>query len=387
MLRLTSLSFAHPAVLSDHRAPLSLPGAVLRQAHGRLHRSGHQAFLLSTCLRVEIAWATAAESASDVVACLYGDGSALGLGTIRSDRAAFEHLCRVAAGLDSPLIGEPEVLGQFRHAVSVFQETAPAPASLARVLEAAIGIGRSARRLLGDAPRGSLAALAASAATLSERVAILGGGAMARAAAERLDGAEITIFARRPGLVAGRRTLGWEGAAEALATYPVVISTVPGKVPLFADDVIARALRSRGEPLLLIDLGMPPGFPRPQTHGSVRYLGVDEVASSVPARPSVEAEAVVARAVAETWRRLSAPDRVGEVISAMVKQAETAVSEEVSRFTHRLAGAEDPEQILKQLAHTVARRVLHPPISYIGSTERGAQAVDLLAEAFGIDDD
>jgi glutamyl-tRNA reductase len=71
----------------------------------------------------------------------------------------------------------------------------------------------------------------------------------------------------------------------------------------------------------------------------------------------------------------------------MVKQAETAVSEEVSRFTHRLAGAEDPEQILRQLAHTVARRVLHPPISFIGSTERGAQVVDLLAEAFGVDDD
>jgi len=387
VMRLTGLSFAHPAVLSDRRARLSLPGTLLHHAHRRLHSEGHQVFLMSTCLRMEIVWAGGAESATDVMACLYGDGSLLDLGAVRSDEAVLVHLCRVAAGLDSPLIGEPEVLGQFRQAVSVRQDVSGSLGDLGRVLAVAIGIGRTARRLLGDEPRGSLAALAARAAAPSGRVAILGAGAMARAAAERLDGVEVAIFARRPANVAGRGTLPWEAAAQALATYPVVISTVPGKFPLFADYVIARSLGSRAEPLLLIDLGMPPGFRRQEINGSVRYLGVDEVASSVDSRPSIEAEESVARGAAAAWRRLSAPDRVGEVVAAMVKQAETAVSEEVSRFSPRLAGAEDPERILRQLARTVARRVLHPPISFIGSTDRGAEAVDVLAEAFGVDDD
>lgn len=117
MLRLTSVSFAHPAVLSDRRAELSMPGTVLHQAHRRLGATGHQAFLLSTCLRVEIAWAAGPETTSDLLACLYGDESLSDLGAVRTDKAAFIHLCRVAAGLDSPLIGEPEVLGQFRHAI------------------------------------------------------------------------------------------------------------------------------------------------------------------------------------------------------------------------------------------------------------------------------
>ena len=91
------------------------------------------------------------------------------------------------------------------------------------------------------------------------------------------------------------------------------------------------------------------------------------------------------RGAAAAWRRLSAPDRVGAVIAALVEQAETAVSEEVQRFAPRLSGADDPEQVLRQLAHTVARRVLHPPISFIGSTERGVEGVEVLAEAFGID--
>ncbi|MEX1126320.1 MAG: hypothetical protein WEE53_11720 [Acidimicrobiia bacterium] len=382
---MTSLSFAHPAVLSDLRAKLSLPGPVLHHAHGRLRSKGHQVFLLSTCLRVEIVWTAGPESTSDIVACLYGNGSLSDLGAVRSDEAAFVHLCRVAAGLDSPLIGEPEVLAQFRQAVSVCQEVSGSLGGLGRVLEAAIGIGRNTRRLLGDAPRGSLAALAASAAAPFGRVAILGAGAMARAAVERLDGVEVTIFARRAGNVAGHETLAWEAAAGALATYPVVISTVPGKVRMFTDDVIARAFAFRREPLLLIDLGMPPGFTRPEAGGSVHYLGVDEVALSVNTRPSVEAEESVLRGAAAAWRRLSAPDRVGAVIAAMMEQAETAVSEEVQRFANRLSGADDPERVLRQLAHTVARRVLHPPISFIGSTERGVEVVEVLAEAFGID--
>ncbi|HEX5671624.1 MAG TPA: hypothetical protein VFY46_02780 [Acidimicrobiia bacterium] len=353
VLSLTSLSFAYPTVGSDHRAQLSLPGTALHHAYHRLAASGYDAFLLSTCLRVEIAWAADPETESDVLACLYGDGSVSDLGVVRTDETAFVHLCRVAAGLDSPLVGEPEVLGQFRHALSVYHEATSGSGSLRRSLETAIGIGRTARRQLGDAPRGSLAALAASAAAPYGRVAILGAGGMARAAAERLDGIEVTIFARRPGHVAGRDTLAWEAASEALANHPVVISTVPGKVPLFTENTVARAFAVRDDPLLLIDLGMPPGFVRSDAGDSVRYIGVDELASSINGRPSAEA----------------------------------AVAEEVQRFANRLPTAADPERVLKQLAHTVARRVLHPPISFLGSTNRGVEAVEVLADAFGIDDE
>ena len=89
---------------------------------------------------------------------------------------------------------------------------------------------------------------------------------------------------------------------------------------------------------------------------------------------------------AAAWRRFTTPDRVGMVIGTMVQQAEKAVAEEVARFATRLSQAEDPERVLRQLAHTVARRVLHPPISFISSTERGSEAIEVLAEAFGVDD-
>jgi len=207
---------------------------------------------------------------------------------------------------------------------------------------------------------------------------------MARAAAERLEGVEVSVFARRRTQVAGHDTRPWGDAVEALGTYPVVISTVPG--PLFSQGDLSATLSRRTEPLLLIDLGMPPGFDRPETGGAVRYMGVDEVASSVDARPSDEVEEHVGIGAAAAWRRLASSDRVGTVIAAMVGQAETAVSEEVERFVRRLQTAADPEPVLRQLAHTVARRVLHPPIAYVGSAERGTEAVEMLAEAFGVDD-
>jgi glutamyl-tRNA reductase len=72
------------------------------------------------------------------------------------------------------------------------------------------------------------------------------------------------------------------------------------------------------------------------------------------------------------------------VIAAMMEQADTAVVEEVQRFATRLAVSDDPERVLRQLAHSVARRVLHGPISYVSSSDRGIDVAETLAEAFGV---
>lgn len=384
MPSLSGLSFAHPEVAAGRRARLCLDEGSLRDAHTRLRSSGHDVFLLPTCLRVEIVWSGGPEQASEVLTSIYGDESMSNIGVSRTDWDVFLHLCRIAAGLDSPTVGETEVLSQFRQAVSVYQDSAH---GLGRVLEAAIGIGREARRHLGEATNGSLGAVAARAAAAHERVAILGAGAMARSAARLLSGRELRIFARRPGRVAGHETRPWEESVEALATDSVVICTVPGLGPLLTDESVEAALRRRTGRLELIDLGMPPGFESLRDHPAIGYLGIDEVASSVEGRAVPAVEELVLAEAATSWHRLTASDRVGSVIAAMLGQAERAVDQEVHRFAGRLSGADDPEQILRQLAHTVARRVLHPPISYVGSTVRGSEAVEVLAEAFGVSDE
>ena len=386
MSRLTGLSYAHPAVAANRRAPLSFPGGMYHRAQRRLAASGHQVFLLSTCLRVEIVWAGGPEMAPDLLTSLYGDHSMSDMAVIRTDREVFLHLCRIAAGLESPMVGETEVLSQFRQAVAGFTRASDGRGDLARILDSAVGVGRMTRRFLDPVPQGSLASMAAKVVASAERVAILGGGAMARAAAQHLSGVEVSVFARRPGVIAGKSACPWERVPEALATFPAVISTVPGGQPLFAEPVILQAFARRSQPLLLVDLGMPPGFRPPGETDPVRYLGVDDVATSVGGRLPAKAEHALTSEADVAWRRLTAPDRVGSIINAMVDQAEKAVDEEVRRFATRLPGAEDPESVLRQLAHTVARRILHPPISFVGSKAGGPEAMDVVAEAFGVED-
>ena len=384
MPSLSGLSFAHPEVAASRRARLCLSEESLRETHMRLRSIGHDVFLLPTCLRVEIVWLGDPEGASELLTSIYGDESMSNIGVSRTDWDVFLHLCRIAAGLDSPTVGETEVLSQFRQAVSLYQDSAH---GLGRVLEAAVGIAREARRHLGEASNGSLGAVAARVAAAHERVAIMGAGAMARSAARLLSGRELSIFARRPGRVAGHEIRPWEESIEALANDAVVISTVPGHRPLLADESVEAALSRRTCRLELIDLGMPPGFESLRDHPAVGYLGIDEIASSADGKAVPAVEELVLAEAATSWHRLTASDRVGSVIAAVLAQAERAVDQEVQRFAGRLSGADDPEKILRQLAHTVARRVLHPPISYVGSTVRGSEAVEVLAEAFGVSDE
>jgi glutamyl-tRNA reductase len=158
-------------------------------------------------------------------------------------------------------------------------------------------------------------------------------------------------------------------------------------VQLFPEREISAALATRTEPLLLIDLGMPPGFDRHRSDPAIVHMGIDDIAASVQSRPRPDLEELVAKEAASAWARLNASDRVGMVISAIVDGAEHAVDEEVRRFAGRLPDAADPEAIMHQLAHTVVRRVLHRPISYMGSSDHDSEALRVLAEAFGVIDE
>lgn len=386
MPTLTSLSFAHPDVPSWERSGLALTGSQLGPARKELATRGRDPFFLATCLRVEIVYPGDSGEAGGVLTALYGNDSMSNLGVVRHDDGAFLHLCRIAAGLESPLVGEPEVLAQFRCAAAAYQEAASAPNALSRTLKSAVGVGRAARRRLGRSDAGSLGSVAAQLAATRESVAVLGSGAMARAVVRSLGPAAGEVYARSPGVVEGREISDWEGALNALARYAAVVSTVPGQTPLFTDQAVRRVLASRSDPLLLVDLAMPPGFERYRDEPGLAYRGIDNVASSVVSDRRVDLDEMVLTEASAAWARIGADDRTRSVISSIVQRAEQAVDEEVKRFAGRIAAADDPEPALRQLAQTVARRVLHGPISYLGSAAGGFEAANVFAEAFGLDD-
>jgi glutamyl-tRNA reductase len=309
----------------------------------------------------------------------------LGIGELRTGEDAFLHLSRVGAGLDSSQVGEAEVFAQFRQAVRRFREVAEHDSSLAPILAASVGVSRAARRSLREIPIGSLASAAAEAVRSADRVAILGAGAMARSVSQLLNGNDVSVFARRPDPVAGLSTRPWSDLVNVIREFPAVISTVPGAPGIAPFDYLFASSAGSAWFPLIVDMGMPPAFSQGHQSQGGRYLGIDELAAAIEDRLEPEAEAVAEEEARATWSRLSSPRQAGDIIQAIVEEAERAVDEEVLRFASRLGAASEPETLLRQAAHNVARRVLHPVISYVGGSQLGQAELNLVTEAFGLD--
>lgn len=391
--RVTSASFAHPATSSEQRAGLALNGPQLEEALRRVRAEGVDAFVLATCLRVEVVNVGCDRANKRVLELLYGDAD-LPEPVVRFDKDVVRHLYRVAAGLDSPVVGEPEVLGQFRSALEMSSSTGAAGGMFEKLLQSAVKAGRAARKQLPETGVGSLALVASDLVSEYSDVAVFGAGAMARAATEALRRGDadrrVTIYARRPDAVAfaADEVRHLSEAPKALATFPAVISATSSKRELFDSRVLTEALAERNDQLMLIDLAMPPDFSPAEHNGELRYLNLDDLADHARDRQaSAEVEMVLEGRANDTWNKLVNHQKVGPVISAILGEARRAVQEEVERFSRKAPIDEEQIAVLNQLAQTVAHRVLHRPLSYLSSDEHGAVAAPILAEVFGVTGD
>jgi glutamyl-tRNA reductase len=391
--RVTSATFAHPRTTSTERADLALDGPRLEEALGRVRAEGVDAFVLSTCLRVEVVNVGCDRANRRVLELLFPDVETPEP-IIRFDRDVVHHLYRVASGLDSPIVGEPEVLGQFRSALEMSSGSGAAGGMFEKLLQSAVKAGRAARKQLPQTGVGSLALVAADLASEADEIAVFGAGAMARAATETLRASNrnprVTVYARRPEAVAFQAddVRHLSEAPKALAAFPAVISATSSKRELFDGAVLAEALSARASQLLLIDLAMPPDFSPTQLNGDLRYINLDDLADHARDRQtSAAVEDVLDGLAGETWAKLTNHQKVGPVISAILAEARRAVEEEVNRFSHKAQIDEEQIGVLNQLAQTVAHRVLHRPLSYLSSDENGAQAAPILAEVFGVSSD
>lgn len=293
--------------------------------------------LLSTCNRSEIYAIGADDEVSEavvrraVVAARGGDWLAPGPHRYRlTGEAAAQHLCRVACGLDSLMLGEPEILGQVRDAAVAAREAGTLGPRLDALVRAAVAAGRRAR----SATRIGVGATSAAAAavTLAERasgglsgrrVVVIGAGQAGRLAVSRVAKrrpssmavANRTIEAGRAaaGLAAGVTAHGLEAVPALLASADVVIAAVGVPEPVVSRASLEVAMHGRAHrPLVVVDLGVPPAVdPAAATLPGLTLHGVDDlrtvldrtVADRQREAPHVEAIAAAeASGVVEAWR-------------------------------------------------------------------------------------
>jgi glutamyl-tRNA reductase len=389
---------------SHHHAPVELREQVAldrdqaQALAARLAEDGREAVCVSTCNRTElyIAAPDAGEAERAAAAALASLGPEIEPALYRlRDRAAAHHLFRVAAGLDSLVPGEGEILGQVR----VAHELGTAGPLLDRVFRQALHAGRKVRAqtAIGESPASVSAAAAALAeqvfGSLEERsILLLGAGKVSERAARNLRsrGAEIT-------LVANSKTER-EQIHEQLAEVDVVIAST--NAPGFVLEVatVAEALRARrGRRLLLIDLAVPRDLDSAIGELDGCYLfDIDDLEQivvetlSLRWREAERAESIVA-AEAEKFHEWHASLDVVPAIASLRARAEEIREAELQKAESLLGRLDESQRrAVEAVTAQIVNKLLHLPTVRMKQAAAAADGV-LYAEAvrhlFGLGED
>jgi glutamyl-tRNA reductase len=325
--------------------------------------------------------------------------------TLYEDQA-IRHLFSVASGLDSMVLGEPQILSQIR---SAFRgaEAEDAPGSLLHALfRRAIRVGRRARAEteIGASP----AAFVQAGAALAERtlggleerrVAVVGAGAMGDIAVRTLTGRginEVTILNRTKEKAeslarrTGARARPFEELPDAVREADLVVSFTGATGFVLERAAIVDAARGRTTPLVLIDLAVPRDVdPSVGELPGVRLVDIDGLRDLVEGADRAEIERVRAIIDQEVdrfmeWRRAK---RLAPLIQGIYDRGERIRAAELERVRGRLSRLSDEERAaVEATTKAVVAKLLHHPIVLAKKLDEGDEAeIHLLARLFDLE--
>ena len=399
-LSLVGISHRHAPVEVRERVALGLNDAAALARE--LAAEGCECVCLSTCNRTELyVVGDDAESRAQEALRTLGDDEVAALSYRLADQAAALHLFRVAAGLDSLVPGEGEILGQVRAA---YEAGAPGPL-LNRLFHDALHAGKRARSQTAIAE--SPASVSSAGAALAEqvfgelagrRVLVVGAGTVGEQAARSLAarGAEIAAVANRSRVGAeelarsfGARGVTLEQLPEELASVDVVVActSAPGFV-LHGADVLER----KGRPLFLIDLAVPRDIDPAVNELDGCYLyDIDDLEAVVAAslagrrREAERAEAIVAEE-ADRFRAWQASLDVVPTIASLRARAEAIRTAELSKAKL----SEDERRAVESITAQILNKLLHLPTVRMKEAAAAADGVlyaDAVRHLFGLEDE
>lgn len=389
--------------LSHHDTPFSIlervnlaPDAAQALAADLRSRRGIDgAVVLATCNRTELYLAATrdqADTALDLLAARTGVAGAElhDVAIVFEGNAASHHLFRVAAGLESRIIGEREILGQIRATATRAAADPAAGSFLQSLFRWAAATGRRARRDVGPAAP-SLACTALDAAGRlgpTARTIVLGAGAMATAVANELS-------ARRlPYLVAARRL----DQAARLARHPqdaihldqlhhhlheagLVVCATSARSPVLDYHTIAGSRSGATvRPLTIVDLSMPRNVaPDVGELDGIKLIHLEQLRSNA-GDLDVHRAGEAVRAEHERYMLWVAGQGAGPVIAAFRRGITDICTEEALQHL--------PPDEAAHLARRTAGRILHAPTLALKELAAAGEtaALEALAQALGLDD-
>jgi glutamyl-tRNA reductase len=420
------VGLSHKSAPIGVRERIALPRAAVPEMLARLtaHPAIGEAVVLSTCNRVELyaaapgRGATAAElgaaagAAARFLTDLGGESVAPYLGS-EVGRPAVLHLFRVAASLDSLVVGEPQILGQLKDAIEMAREHRTLGAMLGNAMHRAVRVGKRVRTetAIGEGQ----VSVSSVAIDLARNIfgdlerhtaALVGAGEMAEAASRLLvrAGARLLIVNRSPERAeALAREVGgeprpWADLEKTLVEADIVISSTSSPGYVITHDLVKGARKARkGRSLFLIDIAVPRDIdPKVNKLDNVYLYDVDDLSQIVSESLSGRAaEAARAAAIAdeealgfEAWTQEQA---LTPAIVALRTRTRAVLEAELSRSLSgklRHLPAADREA-LGIMLDAATNKLLHVPVTRLracAADPRAEDYLDALRELFELGD-
>jgi glutamyl-tRNA reductase len=375
--------------------------------------------VLSTCYRVEL-YANLIGGVEDtrsvlidVLADEHGVGRAALEGHlyIYAGEDVARHLCRVAAGLDSLVLGEAEILGQVGDAFRAAKRAKTVGPVLSLLFRTAISVGRRVRveTAIGANPAtASSMALALAEGVLGDlhdrNALVIGAGRIGLQTVKAASGRGIGRIAvanrtrERGEAVAARfgcRAYPLDQLEDALAWADVAVTATGSEEPVVTLDLVRAATAGRAErPLVLVDLAVPADVERAVGQiGAVRHFDVDDLRAGLDEalasrlREVPKVEAIVQREVDIFGRHLRELE-VEPLVAALRRRAEAIRERELER-TLRGLGDVDPEVAarIEHLSRALVKKLLHEPTVRLrerAGAGEGDEAAAAARELFGL---
>ena len=400
-----ALGLNHTTAPLDLRGRLAFAPEQLAPAlHGlreRLQRKLPEAALVSTCNRTELYVAAGPEPVHELVRPTLdwlaeqggiSGGKLLDYSYVMEDQAAARHAFRVASGLDSMVLGEPQILGQMKQAVRVASEAGTLGTTLHQLFQRSFAVAKEVRTSteIGAHSISMAAAAVRLAAQLFEdlreiKVLFVGAGEMIELVATHFEArAPKSIALANRTLERGERLAArFGGEAMRLSDIPqrlhefdAVISCTASSLPIIGLGAVERALKARRHrPMFMVDLAVPRDIePEVAQVADVYLYTVDDLSALVQTAGSKrqaavqQAEAIIDAGVQSFAHWLDQRAAV-PLIQALNRQADDWGAVEMARARKALARGEPAEKVLEALARGITHKMLHGTLAELHAAE------------------
>ena len=392
-MQLFTIGLNHTTAPIAIRENVAFTDANLRHALANLiAKNVSEAAILSTCNRTEIYVQSATP---EPIVNWLADYHRLEFAKIQpytytlTNHEAVKHAFRVASGLDSMVLGEPQILGQFKQSVKVAQEAGTLGTNLHKLFQRTFEVAKEVRTNTDIG--GSSISMAAAAVKLSQRifgdlnnqnVLLIGAGEMIALCADHFAAQRpksITVANRtlERGTNLAEKIQSQDVSTSAIllndlparfAEFDIVITSTASQLPIVGLGMVERAVKARKHrPIFMVDLAVPRDIePEVAQLDDVFLYTVDDLAQVVSdgmenrQSAAIDAEIIVEARVESFMQWLAKRDSV-PTIKALRDQAEATRKLELDKALKLMQKGESAEKVLEAMSNALTNKFLHAP--------------------------